>query len=76
MTNVECARCRLMIALGGTVLANTDIIVCRTCEHDWLLAPESHRLRAISASIFAEWVERERRERIVVEEEKKANTQS
>ncbi len=65
----HCVRC----GLGEpgdplTILANTDISVCRECERAWVLSPESRRLRAISSSLFNEFVERERCEKLVEEE--------
>jgi hypothetical protein len=62
-----CGRCHHEIKLldDRVVLANTDIMLCRDCERAWQLAPESKRLRAISASVFAEFIERERCEKLV-----------
>lgn len=57
----KCARCQMPLRpTEASVLANTTIAVCRSCEQAWLHAVESKRLRAISASLFAEFVERER----------------
>jgi hypothetical protein len=46
------------------MVSNTTAELCRDCERAWLLTAESQRLRAISESLLAEWVERERCERL------------
>lgn len=58
-----CARCRREVLASFTIiLCNTNVVLCRTCKQDWLHAPESSRLRAISNSLVGEWFERERSE--------------
>lgn len=51
------------------------ILLCDECRKSWQMAPEHRRLRAISQSVFAEWIERERCEALV-EKVKQANAAS
>lgn len=63
MTEPRCARCQKE-RQGMILVSNTDAELCRDCEREWLLSPESRRLRAISVSLLGEWIERERCEQL------------